>query len=119
MAREHEELASIDELLAIGDEPEPEAAGAPPGRAAGGASWLFRSILLAVVGAGAVYVVLLPLGVKVPSPLLFSVFFALIAVRRALRVVAAPRLTVGAMPAAPAIGGVDPAELSDGIRFAV
>jgi hypothetical protein len=120
MAREEEELASIDELLAISTDAEDEAPAAGPRRRSTFVSRLFRSALIAVICAGAAYVVLRPLGIKVPYILLFSGFFALLAMRRALRAVSpARRLTVGAMPAAPVIGGVDPDELADGIQLAV
>jgi hypothetical protein len=116
MAHEPEELASIDDLLAASEYPEE-----PPARTGNGTFLvrLVRSAMVATICAGAVYVVLLPLGLKVPYPLLFSVFFALIAVRRAVRTVAAPRQKTGAMPAAPVIGGVNPDDVADGIRLAV
>jgi hypothetical protein len=118
MAREEEELASIDELLATTDEGEAQAA-APPRRSTF-VSRLFRSALIAVICAGAAYVVLRPLGIKVPYILLFAGFLALLAMWRALRAVTPTRrLTVGAVPVAPVIGGVDPDELADGIQLAV
>jgi hypothetical protein len=78
-----------------------------------------RSVLFSAAAAGAAYAVLLPLGFKVPYPLLFSGFFALVSLRRALRAVAAPGRPVDVRPVAPMIGGVDPDDLSDGIRLAM
>jgi hypothetical protein len=72
-----------------------------------------------VLAAGAVEVVLLPLGVQVPYLLLVTVFFALLALRRAVGRVAAERVPLAMTPAAPAIDGIDPDGLSDGLRLAV
>ncbi|MDT5035922.1 MAG: hypothetical protein QOE03_1107 [Micromonosporaceae bacterium] len=118
MAREPEDLASIDELLAGSAEPEPDQRTGAPGRPATPGSRLARSVLVAAVLAGALYVVALPLGFSVPYLLLVAVFLALGAVRRALRSVAAPRLTIGAMPPPPAIG-VDPDGSADGVSLAL
>jgi hypothetical protein len=117
--REREELASIDDLLGDSDDPGPDSQPAEPSRSPTWASRLFRRALVAAIAAGAADVVLLPLGLRVPYMLLFAVFFALFAVRRALRAVEAPRLTVGAKAPAPAIGGVHPDELSDGLQSAL
>jgi hypothetical protein len=120
MAREPEELASIDELLAGADETEPDRQPATAGRSATAWSRLARSVLVAAILAGALYAVLLPLGFLVPYPLLVALFLALGAVRRAVRAVASPRLTVGGMPAPPAIGGVHPdGPPADGVALAI
>jgi hypothetical protein len=80
---------------------------------------LFWATLVAAVLAGAVYIVLLMVGVSVPYILLFSVFFALLALRRALRVVEAPRLTVGAPLRLSVTARIDPTQVADGIQLAL
>jgi hypothetical protein len=113
------DLASIDELLAADAGPGLDADLDVPGsgRGAAMARQLFFSVLVAALCAAAVDVVLLPLGVRVPYLLLFSVFFALVVLRRALRRVSAPRMRTGAMPAPGA--RIDPTEVPDGIQLAV
>jgi hypothetical protein len=117
MAREQD--ASIDELLGDPADTEAEAPAASSEPTAALGSGLLRPALVAAIGAGAVYVVLLPMGVKVPYILLFSVFFALLALRRALRVVEAPRLTIGAPPRSPAVARIDPTQVADGMQLAL
>jgi hypothetical protein len=116
-----EELASIDELLAAdaGPDLEPDLDVPGSGRGAAIARQLFVSVLVAALCAAAVDVVLLPLGVKVPYPLLLSVFFALVVLRRALRRVAAPRMRTGALAALAPSARIDPTEVPDGIQLAV
>ncbi len=123
MDRDIEDLATIDELLAADAEAEGEGEGeadaAGPGRGATLARRLLWSAVLAAICAAALYVVLLPLGFKVPYPLLFSGFLALVVLRRALREVAAPVLRLGAMPAAVRDTRIDPTEVPDGIQLAL
>jgi hypothetical protein len=118
---EGEDLASIDELLAAAAGPDLDADLDVPGSGRGAAlvRQLFFSVLVAVLCAGAVDVVLLPLGVKVPYLLLFSVFFALVVLRRALRWVAAPKMRMGVMPALAPGARIDSTEVPDGIQFAL
>jgi hypothetical protein len=113
------DLATIDELLAADADIEAEADAAGPRRGATLARRLFWSAVLAAGCAAALYVVLLPLGFKVPYPLLFSGFFALVVLRRALREVAAPVLRLGAMPAAARDTRIDPTEMPDGVQLAL
>jgi hypothetical protein len=113
MARERD--ASIDELLGGAVEVEAEAR---PERAPRLGSGLFWAAPVAAILAGAAYVVLLPMGLKIPYILLFSVFFALLALRRALRVVQAPRLTVDRPPRS-TITRIDPTEVADGMQLAL
>jgi hypothetical protein len=118
MARDIEDLATIDELLAADADVEAEADAAGPGRGATLARRLLWSAVVAAICAAALYIVLLPLGFKVPYPLLFSGFFALVGLRRALREVAAPVLRLGAMPAARDTR-IDPTEVPDGVQLAL
>jgi hypothetical protein len=115
------DLASIDELLAADAGPDLETDVDAPGsgRGAAVARQVFRAVLVAALCAGALDVVLLPLGVKVPYPLLFSFFFALVVLRRALRQVAAPRLRLGAVPTTAPGTRIDPTDLPDGMQLAL
>lgn len=115
------DLASIDELLAADAGPDLETAVDAPGSGRGAAVFrqVFRAVLVAALCAGALDVVLLPLGVKVPYPLLFSVFFALVVLRRALRQVAAPRLRLDAVPTTAPGTRIDPTDLPDGMQLAL
>ncbi|HEV7964655.1 MAG TPA: hypothetical protein VGP57_19080 [Actinoplanes sp.] len=119
MARERD--VSIDDLLGrpADADAEGEARPARPEPAATLASGLFWAGMVAAIVAGAVYVVLMPVGLKVPYILLFSVFFALLALRRAVRVVEAPRLTVGAPTGSPAATRIDPTRVADGVQLAL
>jgi hypothetical protein len=118
MAREREDLASIDELLAGAADAGPAEPVAEPGRHARAGAKLWRPALAAAVAAGAVYVVLLPLGIKVAYLLLFAGFFALFGMRRAVKLVEAPPLAVGGVPAAPPTA-IDPTQVADGLHMAV
>jgi hypothetical protein len=117
MARERD--VSIDDLLGDPADGEADARPAQSGRTATFGSGLFWAALVAAIGAGAAYVVLLPMGLKIPYILLFSVFFALLALRRALRVVTAPRLTIGAEPPSPVTTRIDPTQVADGMQLAL
>jgi hypothetical protein len=117
MVRERD--VSIDDLLGDPADRETEARPAPSEPTAAFGSGLFWMALVAAIGAGAVYVVLLPMGLKIPYILLFSVFFALLALRRALRVVEAPRLTIGAEHLEPVTARIDPTQVADGIQLAL
>jgi hypothetical protein len=106
--QDEEPLASIDELLAgpgtdqtlpVAEQPAP--AGAGPGPVARAAAALFWAALVSALCAAAVFVVLLGLGYDVSYVLLFFAFFALVSLRRALRRIVAPKLLLGAPPAAP------------------
>lgn len=118
MAREQD--VGIDDLLGAPaeGEPEPDPQSEPePAR-----SWrtrLWWTALVAAAVAGAAYVVSLPLGLKIPYILLFAGCFALLAVRRAVRAVAAPRMTVGVRPPAPVDPRIDPTRVPDGIELAL
>jgi hypothetical protein len=112
MVRERD--VGIDELF--GDPAEVETEAAPEKTATLGAG-LFWAALVAALLAGAAYVVLLATGIKIPYILLFAVFFALLVVRRALRVVEAPRLSVDAPPQPAA--RIDPTLVADGMQLAL
>jgi hypothetical protein len=115
------DLASIDELLAADAGPDLGTDIDEPGsgRGAALARRLFWAVLVSALCAIALDVVLLPLGVKVPYPLLFSFFFALIVLRRALRQVAAPRLRLDTTPTMAPGTRIDPTDLPDGMQLAV
>jgi hypothetical protein len=113
MARERD--ASIDELLGDAADGEPEARHERPRRGSG----LLRVALIAAAVAGAAYVVSLPVGLKIPYILLFAVFFALLALRRAVRVVEAPRMPTGAEPPSTVAAHVDPTRVADGLQLAL
>ncbi|GAA1816271.1 hypothetical protein HC028_10200 [Planosporangium flavigriseum] len=102
----------IDELLGVPADAEVEvrpakAATLGPLRAAG----------IALIIAGAAYAVLLAAGFKIPYILLFAMSFALLILWRALRVVEAPRLSVGAPPRPAA--RIDPTQVADGMQLAL
>ncbi|GII24133.1 hypothetical protein [Planosporangium mesophilum] len=117
MARER--VVGIDELL--GGEPEPEGPPRParPEPAGTLASGLFWTVVVAAITAGAAYVVLAATGVKVPYVLLFSLFCALLALRRAIRTVEAPKLTVGAPAGSSDPARIDPTRVADGMELAL
>lgn len=119
LPREPENLASIDDLLGGGREPEPAPDPVVVPAGARSAGWVLRAAAIAMAAAGAVYVVLIPVGYRIAYPLLCAGFFALAAVRRALGAVRWHRLRLGTVPAAPALGGVDPDEMADGVKLAV
>jgi hypothetical protein len=119
MPRYDEDLASIDELLTAA-EPDGDPAPTYRRRRSGGVRWLVKAVLQAAVLAAFVYAVLVHSGVKVPYPLLFAGFFALFALGRAVRAVAAERPVIGGpLPAVPALGGVNPDDLADGVLAAM
>jgi hypothetical protein len=116
-ARERD--VGIDDLLGDPADREAEAQSARPEPTATLGSGLLRAALVAALIAGAGYVVLLPMGLKIPYILLFSVFFALLALRRALKVVEAPRLTIGAEQPEPVTTRIDPTRVADGVQLAL
>ncbi len=117
MARDLEPLARLDDLFEAPPEPETRPLEVEPDDRASVGSRLFWTSLVAALCAAAVYVVLLPLGYKLPYPLLFSGFFGLLALRRALRVVQPAGIRVGAAPR-PAAATV-PDDHPDGLRQAL
>jgi hypothetical protein len=106
----------IDDLLGGMAEGGPESRPEP---AATVRSGLLRAAVIAAGIAGAAYVVSIPMGLKIPYILLFSVFFALLVLRRALTAVQAPRMTIGAEPPEPATARIDPIRVADGIQLAL
>ncbi|NJC70251.1 hypothetical protein HC031_11090 [Planosporangium thailandense] len=114
MARERD--VGIDDLLGAPAEGEAEP---QPGTGRPVRSRRWWTALVAAVVSGAAYVVSLPLGLKIPYILLFSGCFALLAVRRAVRAVAAPRMTIGTDRPSPVAARIDPTRVPDGIELAL
>jgi hypothetical protein len=107
MAREPEPLASIDDLLGgpvveeVAETVRVDPVVGRNGPLAEAASWLFWSLLIAGLASAAVFVVAYAFGYTLPYLLLLSGFFALVALRRSLTALAAPRVAVGARPNLP------------------
>ncbi|MGC9666745.1 hypothetical protein ACNTMW_09330 [Planosporangium sp. 12N6] len=115
MARE--QVVGIDDLL--GTPAEDESRPARPEPAPTVASSLFWSTAVAALLSAAAYLVLRPVGLRVPYILLWAGFFALLALRRAVRVVRPPRWVVGARPEPPGTVRIDPTRVADGMQLAL
>jgi hypothetical protein len=112
---ERERDVGIDELLGV-PAVDGQAESRPEKTPTFGSGLFWRALTAAII-AGAAYVVLLATGYKIPYILLFAVFFTLLALRRALRVVSAPRLSVDAPPQP--VARIDPTQVADGMQLAL